>query len=38
MIGYKTDNKDIDKLISRLDTLLQDLEVRIKALEEKVGT
>tara|TARA_R100000808_G_C2155315_1_gene167470 strand:+ start:5578 stop:5694 length:117 start_codon:yes stop_codon:yes gene_type:complete len=38
MIGYKTDNKDIDKLISRLEDILQDLEVRIKALEEKVGT
>tara|TARA_R100000656_G_scaffold78353_1_gene57657 strand:- start:326 stop:442 length:117 start_codon:yes stop_codon:yes gene_type:complete len=37
MIGYKTDNKDIDKLITRLEDILQDLEVRIKALEEKVG-
>ena len=38
MIGYKSNKKDIDKLISRLEAILQDLEARIKVLEEKVGT
>ena len=36
-IGYKSTDQEINKLITRLQGILSELEARINKLEQKVG-